>query len=168
MIGLTVAVAVLALVVYLDTAKLTSLSRAATRATHRQVAATHQQAATATNLSLAALGRLERVAAAECYRVNYLRWQVDRAAYGSWRRDVQSARFLARVRPRQGAVVALSHTFRFAARSASFLPLTDCARAESAPELYRPSSAVPFNRVPRARLLDVLRHPPPLPVIPPK
>ena len=115
-------------------------------------------AAQANSVSAAALARLQAETAGECYRVNYLRWQVDHADYAAWRRDYTTARYLARLTYRPIRVVA--RAFHQAARAWHFLPLTDCAAAASSPTTYRAPSAIPFNQVSPTVLHQVLRSPP--------
>jgi hypothetical protein len=112
------------------------------------------QAEQATSVSVRALQRLQAEASGECYRTNYLRWQIDRTAYAGWRRDLDSARFLFGVRTRRTTVLA--RAFKAAADAWRFLPLTDCTLAITDPTAYRSPGSLPFERVPRRVLERVL------------
>lgn len=131
---------------------------------HRVAVLASAKAKTANGVSVYAFKLLQAEAAGECYRVNYLRWQVDRARYADWRRDRYSARFLQRLHHRSTS--ALARYFSASAGSEEFLPLTDCTLATGTPTTYRPPGAVPFHEVPRSVLRRVLSRAPQPPAAP--
>lgn len=140
---------------------------AASKATKALRKVNAEQAAVA-----AAEQRLTDATLGACYRLNYLRWQDDKARYAGWVRDRNAASYLeATVRYvrqhgtllQQRSVLittALAANFRNAATSAYFLPLTDCTAADDHPRTYRPPNAIPFERVRRAHLTAILAMPP--------
>lgn len=106
------------------------------------------------------LSQLHLVAAAECYRVNYLRWQVDRSSYSRWQEERTTVQFLNAAGPHRRALLVLSRAFKATATGEHLLPLTDCAAAVDRPYTYRPPPAIPFSIAPQALLHSTLSHPP--------
>ncbi|MCA1683208.1 MAG: hypothetical protein LC685_04385 [Actinobacteria bacterium] len=131
---------------------------ALTRSNRSLATTANRLASIAAGISITALHRLQAEANGECYRVNYMRWQIDHATYGQWRLDYIAARFLQRLPV--GPIHRVGGAFHFAARTAHFLPLTDCGRATTSPADYRAPTAIPFNLASRQLLRRVLSHPP--------
>lgn len=112
----------------------------------------------------------QQEAAGECYRVNYLRWNIDRVWQRGYQRDVATVQLLhhaARMQPARWRVtLAASRPFARAVAEAQFLPLTDCSQATDSPVRYRPPPAIPLSRAPRRLVEQTLAHPPAPPTPP--
>jgi hypothetical protein len=137
----------------------TSASERAANASERAARAS-EKAATAESRANAAIRLLGQEAAGSCFRVNYLRWNVDRQRYADWRRDVRAAHFLRTLPAATARSNALAASFAASAAAARFLPLTDCHKADSMPTTYQPPTAIPFGSVSPRVLHQVLTHPP--------
>lgn len=116
------------------------------------------KATAAQQASVTTLAALQNSVAAECVAVNYLRWQVDKERYASWRRDQVAAFLLHRSITRAGR--HLGKVFHAAAETDLYLPLTDCQQAQANPTKYQLPLAVPFSSVRKRELRRILSTPP--------
>lgn len=156
--------ATIALAIFGFTASNTAAGRAAAIARtqaalgKREAALAQSAAVVASSQAEAAISRLQAEASGECYRVNDLRWAVDKKAYQAWLRDREVAQILAHID--SGAIRRAGRAFAAVAHATTFLPLTNCTEATADPTSYMPPLPVSFARESRSYLRALLAHPP--------
>lgn len=104
---------------------------------------------------------LKTDAAAECYRVNYFRFQYDTAAYRNWQRAVKVVNALRGPKVSRFRVWAqVRGAFEQEVRFGSYIPLTNCTVALTHPKTYHAPQSVHFRGTSMRTVRRALAHPP--------